>query len=251
MQGNNSIYYPWVANDDDFGLGAADTSISIQNLNDYDTTISIYVGNGAGDFDLVTSAYLSAYASKTFHASALGIAEGEGAPVIVTSFNVINLVSYPGLPEGLLELVPAGTIALVETPIILSNPVADDEDLDDEENDGGDFTQVIACVVNYHLASSPNLGNPWGYVAAEDHVFNGVAYDAGEWVSFAGVANVQAALQDALNDVNEGNLDELLNRRAERRCRLLRCDRRRHGHLQQWCGHRRHGAADGHRRCGR
>src|SRR5690606_26537026 len=157
LSGNNTIYYPWVANDDDFGLGAADTSISIQNLEDIDTTIAIYVGNGEGDFDLVTSAYLSAFAAKTFHASQLGIAEGDGAPVAVVSFNEVSLLDYPGLPEDLLDLVPEGTVALVETPVILSNPVADDEE--DGENDGGDFTQVIACVVNYHLGSSPGLGN--------------------------------------------------------------------------------------------
>ena len=209
LEGNNAIYYPWVANDDDFGLGAADTSISVQNLEDSDTVISIYVGNGAGDFDLVTTAFLSAYASKTFHASALGLAEGEGAPVAVISFNEVSLVGYPGVPEDLLELVPAGTLALVETPIILSNPVADDET--DGENDGGDFTQVLACVVNYHLSASPNLGTPWGYVAVVDHEFNGTDYDAGEWVSFDGVANVQAALQAALNLANEGNEDELIN----------------------------------------
>src|SRR5690606_5193548 len=32
LGGTNTIFYPWVANDDDFGLGAADTSISVQNL---------------------------------------------------------------------------------------------------------------------------------------------------------------------------------------------------------------------------
>src|SRR5690606_32742635 len=74
--GNNAIYFPWVANGDDFGLGGAETSISIQNLEDRDGQIYIYRGTGNNTWTQVTTAYLSAYASKTFSATALGIADG-------------------------------------------------------------------------------------------------------------------------------------------------------------------------------
>ncbi len=58
--GNNTVFYPWVANDDDFGLGAADTSISVQNVEGVDAQIFIYVGDAEGGFALETTAFLSA-----------------------------------------------------------------------------------------------------------------------------------------------------------------------------------------------
>src|SRR5690606_18697435 len=97
LAGDNAIYYPWVANGDDFGLGPADTGISIQNLEDRDSQIWIYRGDGAGGWSFVTSAYLSAYASKTFHASELGLAEGEGAPFAVLAYNVAPSVATTAL----------------------------------------------------------------------------------------------------------------------------------------------------------
>jgi len=81
----NTIYYPWVANDDDFGLGPADTSITIQNLEALDTYIYIYKGTGDG-WALETTAYLAPWASKTFTADALNIESGTGVPVAVSSW---------------------------------------------------------------------------------------------------------------------------------------------------------------------
>jgi len=208
LDGNNTIFYPWVANDDDFGLGAADTSISVQNLEDEDTTIYIYVGNGEGGFDLVTSAFLSAFAAKTFTAEMLGIAEGDGAPVMVAAFEEVDLSAFPdeaGVPEGALDDLPSGTVALVETPVILSNPITADDD-------GGETTQVVACVVNYHTASQPGLGQPWGYVAAVDHTFVGEEGDvdlvAGEWFTHP---FTQQELQDTLDLANADEPVELIN----------------------------------------
>src|SRR5690606_23357321 len=134
------------------------------------------------------TAYLSAYASKTFSASQLGIAEGDGAPVAVVAYNV-----YAVPP----------TVAVIETPVILSNPVADDEE--DGENDGGNATQVIACVVNIH--ATENFGSPFPFTAAVDFSYDGTNYAQGDLVEWAD----QAELQEILNEVNEGNDGELIN----------------------------------------
>ena len=86
--GPNAIFYPWVANGENFGLGDSQTSISVQNLDDRDGQIWIFRGDGNNTWTLATTAYLSAYASKTFSAAQLGIAEGDGAPVAVVAYNV-------------------------------------------------------------------------------------------------------------------------------------------------------------------
>ncbi len=88
-----SIFYPWVANDDDFGLGPADTSITVQNLEDRDAYIFVYRGigddalPGENGWDLVGVTFLSRYASKTFTAAQLGLAPGQGAPIGVSAYN--------------------------------------------------------------------------------------------------------------------------------------------------------------------
>src|SRR5690606_31816131 len=91
------------------------------------------------------------------------------------------------------------------TIVLLSNPITADDD-------GGETTQVLACVVNYHTAGQPLLGVPWGYTAAVDHVYAGddESYAAGDWVSFADNENfntVQESLQETLDDANNGITD--------------------------------------------
>ena len=83
-----TIYFPWVGNEDESaGLGAANTSISIQNLDNIDTYIYIYRGDGGDSWSLAQTAWLAAGASKTFDADSNGIASGDGAPVAVTSYS--------------------------------------------------------------------------------------------------------------------------------------------------------------------
>jgi len=80
IDGAQEVYFPWVYNNDDFGLGEADGSVSIQNLTHADGYVFFYVGNGNG-FDYTTYAFLAAGASKTFPADAIGVPE-PGAPVV-------------------------------------------------------------------------------------------------------------------------------------------------------------------------
>lgn len=90
-----SIFYPWVANDDDFGLGPADTAITVQNLENRDAYIFVYRGVGEGSltgdngWDLVGVTFLSRYASKTFTAEQLGLAPGQGAPIGVSAYHKV------------------------------------------------------------------------------------------------------------------------------------------------------------------
>src|SRR4029077_8896383 len=72
--GAQEVYFAAVGNADDFGLGAAQTSVTIQNIDSVDAYVFFYVGNGNG-WDVTQYAYLTAGASKTFTASDLGIAE--------------------------------------------------------------------------------------------------------------------------------------------------------------------------------
>src|SRR5690606_20756924 len=73
------------------------------------------------------------------------------------------------------------------------------------ENDGGNATQVIACVVNVH--ASENFGSPAPFVAAETFVWDGALYEQGDLVAWA----TQADLQEILNEANAGNTGELIN----------------------------------------
>ena len=154
LAGDNTIYYPWVANDDDFGLGDADTSISVQNLENRDSQIWIYTGNGDGTWSLATTAFLASFASKTFSAASLGIAAGEGAPVAVTAFHRVPGETVPGFPVGAF---------LAETEVTLSKPAGIE----------GDFTQVVACVVNVYTADG-TFGSPFPFLAAVSFTWNGV-----------------------------------------------------------------------------
>ncbi|MBA2454598.1 MAG: hypothetical protein H0V47_15615, partial [Chloroflexia bacterium] len=193
--GNNAIFYPWVANGDDFGLGESQTSISVQNLEGFNGAIAIFVGDGDGGFTLETTAFLSAFAAKTFHADDLGIEEGSGAPVAVVGFGEFDFAGTPD--DDFPDLTPGS--ALVETPVILSKPVGVE----------GDFTQVIACVIN------DGAGNPVGFAIAAEFDFEGETFTPGtadEPNYFVGAftqADLQAILEDAQDDGDDD--DTLVN----------------------------------------
>ncbi|CAN5337236.1 hypothetical protein BH23CHL1_BH23CHL1_22770 [soil metagenome] len=184
LSGDNAIFYPWVANDDDFGLGDADTSISVQNLENRNAQIFIYVGEGDGGFRLETTAFLSAFAAKSFSAADLGIEEGDGAPVVVAGFTLTGDDDLPILVDA------------VETTVILSKPAGVE----------GDFTQVLACVVNEMLTDT--FGAPVGFTAAVAITVDGETFEEGEFVEGA---FTQQDLQDILDDANEGNTGALIN----------------------------------------
>jgi len=84
LHGAQEVYFPWVYNNDDFGLGESDGSVSIQNLSYTDGYVFFYVGNGDG-YDYTTYAFLAAGASKTFTADAIGVPE-PGAPVVAALY---------------------------------------------------------------------------------------------------------------------------------------------------------------------
>jgi hypothetical protein len=90
--GAQEVYFAAVGNGDDFGLGAAQTSVTIQNIDYVDAYVFLYVGNGDG-WDVTEYAYLAAGASKTFSASDLGIAEGSVVPVVAVAYHVLFAVS--------------------------------------------------------------------------------------------------------------------------------------------------------------
>ncbi len=93
----NEVYFPAVGNaDESTGLGAAQTSITVQNLEVDDAYIFIFVGMPEDDdgidldnWDVVEYAYLSGGASKTFQASDLEIPAGETRPVFVSAWNYL------------------------------------------------------------------------------------------------------------------------------------------------------------------
>ncbi len=93
----NEVYFPAVGNaDESTGLGAAQTSITVQNLEVNDAYIFIFVGMPEDDdgidldnWDVVEYAYLSGGASKTFQASDLEIPAGETRPVFVSAWNYL------------------------------------------------------------------------------------------------------------------------------------------------------------------
>ncbi len=182
--GANAIYFPWIANDEDFGLGAADTSISVQNLEDRDGQIWIYRGIGDNDWELATTATLSAYASKTFSAQQLGIASGDGAPVAVRGFHWIPGTTQPGVPAG-------GFLA--ETIVSLVNPI-------------NNASQVVACVVNAYNADG-NLGTPHPFVAATGFTWNDITYAQGATIEW----ETQGDLQEILNAANADSSGALVN----------------------------------------
>ena len=93
--GAQEVYFPWVYNNDNFGLGEADGSVSIQNLSPAPGYVFFYVGNGNG-YTYSTYAYLAGGASKTFSADAIGVPEA-GAPVVAAVYSDIRV---PGSVTG-------------------------------------------------------------------------------------------------------------------------------------------------------
>jgi hypothetical protein len=91
------LYFPWVGNDDEStGLGPADTSVSVMNINDEPAVAFAWVGThdsaelpDTGGWDVVGPFFLAPWASKTFTAAQLGIAEGAGAPVAFAGYNFL------------------------------------------------------------------------------------------------------------------------------------------------------------------
>ncbi|MBA2452538.1 MAG: hypothetical protein H0V47_05170, partial [Chloroflexia bacterium] len=168
----------------------------MQNLEDRDAQIWIYVGDGSGGFSLATTAFLSRYASKTFTADQLGIAEGDGAPVAVRAFHQTG---------------PIDSEDLIETEVLLSRPPGVD----------GVELQVSACVVNTVITSNEDgvtFAEPAPFAAAIDFSFGGQTYEAFDpddptqqpedyLVSWAN----QDELQAILNSVNPGPGGVLIN----------------------------------------
>lgn len=87
VDGAQEIYFASVANGVDFGLGAASTSITVQNIDEDDAYAFFWVG---GAWDLSLTSYLGAGASKTYSAAYLGIGAGEDVPVIVALYNTLT-----------------------------------------------------------------------------------------------------------------------------------------------------------------
>ncbi|HLT19368.1 MAG TPA: carboxypeptidase-like regulatory domain-containing protein, partial [Thermomicrobiales bacterium] len=91
------LYFPWVGNDDEStGLGPADTSVSVMNISPDPAVVFAWVGShdtselpDTGSWDLVGPFFLAPWASKTFTAAQLGIAEGTGAPVAFAGYNAL------------------------------------------------------------------------------------------------------------------------------------------------------------------
>ncbi len=110
--GAQEVYFPAVGNaDESTGLGAAQTSITVQNLSVDDAYIFIYVGEPEDDdgidldnWDVVEYAYLSGGASKTFQGSDLEIPSGEVRPVVVAGYNYVVMSEGDG--GSFLELGP-------------------------------------------------------------------------------------------------------------------------------------------------
>jgi hypothetical protein len=87
--GSQEVYFPAVSNGGDIGLGASQTSVTVQNIDVDDAYVFFYVGNGGGGWDTSEYAYLSAGASKTFTAADLGIGDGQTVPVVAALYKVL------------------------------------------------------------------------------------------------------------------------------------------------------------------
>jgi len=94
----NECYFASVSNGEDFGLGASQTSITVQNLDDEEGVAYILVGTGDG-FDESTFAALQPGASKTFSAADLGVEEGETYPVAVLGYDFASSQAGEFTPE--------------------------------------------------------------------------------------------------------------------------------------------------------
>lgn len=91
IAGAQEVYFPWVGNADSFGLGEADSAITLQNLTGASGYVYIYYGTGSG-WTFATSAFLDTGASKTFTADLLGV-PSPGAPVIAGLYRTASLAT--------------------------------------------------------------------------------------------------------------------------------------------------------------
>ena len=94
----NECYFASVSNGEDFGLGASQTSITVQNLDSVGGVVYIFVGTGDG-FDEGEFARLNPGASKTFSADDLGVPAGTTAPVVVAGYDDPSSQSGVFTPE--------------------------------------------------------------------------------------------------------------------------------------------------------
>jgi len=94
----NECYFASVSNGEDFGLGASQTSITVQNLSGEEGVAYILVGTGDG-YDEATFAALQPGASKTFTGADLGIADGTTAPVAVLGYDFASSQAGEFTPE--------------------------------------------------------------------------------------------------------------------------------------------------------
>jgi hypothetical protein len=95
----NECYFASVSNGEDFGLGASQTSITVQNLEtDMEGVVYILVGTGDG-YEEATFAALQPGASKTFTAADLGVEEGTTAPVAVLGYDFASSQAGVFTPE--------------------------------------------------------------------------------------------------------------------------------------------------------
>jgi len=90
--GAQEVYFPWVYNNDSFGLGEANGSVTVQNLTHVDGYVFFYVGDGDG-WTYTSYANLAGGASKTFSAASIGV-PAPGAPVMAAIYE--EKISYDG-----------------------------------------------------------------------------------------------------------------------------------------------------------
>jgi len=84
--GTQEVYFPWVYNTDNFGLGDADGSVTVQNLSNSGGYVYFFVGNADGSgYTYTTYAPLNGGASKTFTADQIGV-PAPGASVIAALY---------------------------------------------------------------------------------------------------------------------------------------------------------------------
>lgn len=92
----NECYFPAVSNGEVFDedLGASQTSITVQNIDNEDGFIFIWRGTGT-TWVAQTYAQLNMGASKTFTGAQLGVPAGTVAPIIVASYDNIHSTGAP------------------------------------------------------------------------------------------------------------------------------------------------------------
>lgn len=165
--GAQEVYFPWVGNDDDFGLGPADSVVTIQNLTAVDGYVYLYTGDAGGEtWTLSATAFLAGGASKTFGPDELDLPDG-GAPVIA----------------GLYTTASVGTIVEV-CEVDLGADIDGDGDLFDcFEFPGGNVT-LYAPLYAGGLVKSAAAGDSLPYTMADDTAVSGYNGLSGREIGF-------------------------------------------------------------------